>query len=79
VSPDQAERLLRMAVQWAQSRGAYSFELRAARDLARLVRTEETRMALAHLYSSFTQGFNTIDLKECKEVLEITTILTDEF
>lgn len=74
VSPAQAETLLRTAVQWAQGRGARSFELRAARDLASLVRSAEARTALSELYASFTQGFDTIDLQECREVLEISQL-----
>ena len=74
VASGQAETLFRTAVQLAQARGARGFELRAARDLARLVRTEETRTALAQLYSSFSQGLDTPDMQECREVLVISQL-----
>ena len=49
-------------------------ELRAAISLARLWREqgkrEEARDLLAPVYSSFTEGFDTLDLKEASALLE---------
>ena len=51
-----------------------SFELRAATSLARLLahqgKRAEARDLLAPLYSSFTEGFDTADLKDAKALLE---------
>ena len=49
-------------------------ELRATRSLARLLakqnRSDETRTMLAEIYNWFTEGFDTIDLKEAKALLD---------
>jgi predicted ATPase len=54
--------------------GALPFELRAAADLARLHRGQgclaEARDLLAPIYSWFTEGFDTQDLKEAKALLD---------
>ena len=58
----------------AQAQQAKSLELRAARDLARLWgeqgRRTEARDLLAPVYSWFTEGFDTADLKEAKALLD---------
>ena len=50
-----------------------SWELRAATSLSRLLRDtdrrEEARTILAEIYSWFTEGFDTPDLKEAKSLL----------
>jgi predicted ATPase len=50
-----------------------SFELRAAMSLARLWRDQEkpqqAREVLAPIYGWFTEGFDTLDLKEAKALL----------
>jgi predicted ATPase len=49
-------------------------ELRAVMSLSRLWRKQgkrdEARQMLAEIYSWFTEGFNTADLKEAKALLE---------
>ena len=49
-------------------------ELRDARDLARhwrdKGRSEEARELLAPVYDWFTEGFDTVDLKEAKALLD---------
>ena len=51
-----------------------SLELRAAMSLARLWRDrgkrDEARELLAPVYGWFAEGFNTLDLKEAKALLE---------
>jgi len=51
-----------------------SFELRAAISMARLWRDQgkrdEARELLAPVYGWFTEGFDTIDLKEAKVLLD---------
>jgi predicted ATPase len=58
----------------AQRQQAKSWELRATVSLARLWRqqgkTAETRQMLAEIYGWFTEGFDTVDLREAKALLE---------
>jgi predicted ATPase len=53
---------------------AKSWELRAAMSMARLWRDqgkrEEAREFLAPVYGWFTEGFDTLDLKEAKALLD---------
>ncbi len=53
---------------------AKSYELRAAMSVARLWRDqgkrEAARALLAPVYGWFTEGFNTLDLKEAKTLLD---------
>jgi predicted ATPase len=53
---------------------AKSWELRAAMSLARLWRDQdkrdEARELLAPVYGWFTEGFDTLDLKEAKALLD---------
>jgi predicted ATPase len=52
---------------------AQSWELRATTSLARLLRDtgrrDEARTMLAEIYNWFTEGFDTRDLKEAKQLL----------
>ena len=58
----------------ARAQQARSCELRAATSLARLWRDQERRTEardlLARVYDWFTEGFDTLDLKEAKAMLE---------
>src|SRR5580692_3516645 len=67
---DDAER----AVSTAQRQSAKLWELRAAASLARLWRDQgkrtEARDLLAPVYGWFTEGFDTRDLKEAKDLLD---------
>jgi predicted ATPase len=53
---------------------AKSWELRAAMSMARLwsdqCKRDEARELLAPVYGWFTEGFDTLDLKEAKVLLE---------
>ncbi|MFG3598248.1 ATP-binding protein [Bradyrhizobium sp. RDI18] len=68
-----AERWLRRALRTAQKQGARLWEVRAATSLARLWRDQgkrtDARDLLAPVYSSFTEGFDTRDLKEAAALL----------
>ena len=70
----QAQSLLETALTVARSQRAHSLELRAARDLASLWRDQEkrdeARELLAPVYDWFTEGFDTLDLKEAKALLD---------
>ncbi len=71
---DRAEAECRRALEIARLQSALLFELRAARDLARLLRdrgrTAEARDLLAPVYASFTEGFAFPDLVEARALLE---------
>jgi predicted ATPase len=57
-----------------RSQKAKSWELRAAMSMARLWRDQgkrnEARELLAPVYGWFTEGFDTLDLKEAKALLD---------
>jgi predicted ATPase len=69
-----AEGSYRHALSVAQGQGAKLWELCAARDLARLWRDQgkrqQARDLLASVHGWFTEGFDTLDLKRSKALLE---------
>jgi predicted ATPase/class 3 adenylate cyclase len=73
----KAEAYFERALAVARSQQAKSFELRAAMSIARLWRDQgkpqQARELLAPVYGWFTQGFDTLDLKEAKALLEELT------
>jgi predicted ATPase len=73
--PAKAEDSFRTALAIAREQGTRGYELRAATSLARLWREHgrraEARDLLAPVYGSFTEGFDTPDLKEAKALLQI--------
>ena len=71
---EAAEELYRKALNIAVEQEAKLWELRAAASLARL-RRDQGRIAgardlLAPVYGWFTEGFDTLDLKEAKALLD---------
>jgi predicted ATPase len=58
----------------ARGNGAKALELRAATSLAHLLddqgKRDDARKVLAEIYNSFTQGFDTADLKDAKVLLD---------
>jgi predicted ATPase len=70
----KAEAHFRRALAVARKQQAKSWELRAAMSIARLWRDrgrrEEARDLLAPVYGWFTEGFDTLDLKEAKTLLD---------
>ena len=70
--PEKAEAYFNRALTVARQQQAKSWELRAAMSIARLWRgqgkREEARELLALVYGWFTEGFDTLDLKEAKEI-----------
>ena len=70
----EAEACFRQALDIARHQQAKSLELRAAMSLARLWQGQgkraEARQLLAPIYDWFTEGFDTADLREAKELLE---------
>jgi predicted ATPase len=69
-----AEADFREAISLAQKMGAKAWELRATMSLARLLRQqgkgEEARRLLSGIYTWFTEGFDTADLKDAKALLD---------
>jgi class 3 adenylate cyclase/predicted ATPase len=69
-----AEELYRKALSIAEKQGARLWQLRASVSLARLRRDQghhaEARDLLGPVYGWFTEGFNTLDLKEAKALLD---------
>jgi class 3 adenylate cyclase/tetratricopeptide (TPR) repeat protein len=70
----EVEATLQAALDTARKDGARAMELRAATALARVRREagrgQEARQLLAPLYSWFTEGFETTDLKDAKALLD---------
>jgi predicted ATPase len=75
-APDdaQAEHYLLEALELSRRQEAKFWELRAAASMARLWRDQgkrdEARDLLAPVYGWFTEGFDTLDLKEAKALLD---------
>ena len=77
LSPDRdavkAQACFERALEIARAQQARSWELRAATSLARLWRNSgrraEAHDLLAPVYGWFTEGFDTLDLKEAKALL----------
>jgi len=71
---ETAEERYKLALDLARKQGARSFEVRSATDLARLWRDQgkpqQARELLAPVYGWFTEGFDTLDLKEAKALLD---------
>jgi predicted ATPase len=76
LAPDteQAEKYFDRALILARQQQARSWELRAAMSMARLWRSQgkpqQARELLAPVYGWFTEGFDTLDLKEAKALLD---------
>jgi predicted ATPase len=70
----RAEKEYLEALEIARNQAAKSLELRAATSLAGLWRdrgkVQQARELLAPIYSWFTEGFDTLDLKEAKALLD---------
>jgi class 3 adenylate cyclase/predicted ATPase len=71
---EEAESYFRQAIEIARRHSAKSLELRATTSLARLLAKQghraEARAMLAEIYNWFTEGFDTLDLKDAKALLE---------
>jgi predicted ATPase len=69
-----AEGCINQAIKIAQRQKAKSWELRAVTSMARLYQSrnkrEEARELLTQIYDSFTEGFDTVDLREAKTLLD---------
>jgi predicted ATPase len=70
----EAESSYRHALEIARGQNARLLELRAASSLARLWRDQgkhgKARDLLAPVYGWFTEGFDTLDLKQAKALLD---------
>jgi class 3 adenylate cyclase/predicted ATPase/tRNA A37 threonylcarbamoyladenosine biosynthesis protein TsaE len=72
--PDAAKAYFERALSVARAQQAKSWELRAAMGMARLWcdqgKRQQARDLLAPVYGWFTEGFDTLDLKEAKTLLD---------
>ena len=72
--PSAAEACFQRSIEIARRQAAKSLELRAALSIGRLyvnrARNGRDRIWLAEIYSWFTEGFDTPDLKEAAAFLE---------
>jgi predicted ATPase len=70
----EAETCFERATEIARQQGARWFELRATVSLARLLTTQgcrdKARAMVSEIYSWFTEGFATADLKDAKALLD---------
>jgi len=70
----QAESCFHQSIEIARQQKAQSWELRAVMSLARLYQNQHKRAEahglLEQIYSKFTEGFDTADLKEGKALLD---------
>ncbi|HEV8718692.1 MAG TPA: hypothetical protein VGX03_38470 [Candidatus Binatia bacterium] len=70
----EAEEYFQKAIDFAHRQSAKWLELRATTSLSRLWQQQgkraEARQLLAEIYGWFTEGFDTVDLKEAKALLE---------
>jgi predicted ATPase len=70
---EEAEASLKKALELARERNARLWELRAALDLAHLWqdqgKAEEGQQMVKEIYSWFTEGFDTPDLREARELI----------
>jgi predicted ATPase len=71
---EKAEKYFDRALTVARQQQAKSWELRAAMSMARLWRSQgkpqQARELLAPVYGWFTEGFDTLDLKQAKALLD---------
>ena len=69
-----AEACFRQAIETARRQSAKSLELRAAISMSQLWKRQDKKdgghQMLTKIYGSFTEGFETADLREAKSVLE---------
>ncbi len=70
----EAETCFRRAIDIARQQGARSWELRAVMSLSRLLqrqgKKEEALKVLSTIYSQFTEGFDTRDLKDARALID---------
>src|SRR5262249_41690362 len=72
------EACFAQSIKIAQRQEAKSLELRAVMSVARLYqnqgRQDEARQLLVQIYDKFTEGFDTVDLREAKALLDVHKI-----
>ncbi len=70
----EAEQHFRKAIKIAQAQQAKSLELRAVASLSHLLKqqnkSKEAKQILSEIYGWFTEGFNTVDIKKAKRLME---------
>jgi predicted ATPase len=70
----QAEACFHQSIKIAKQQKAKSWELRASMSMARLYKNQnkqkEAQALLAQIYERFTEGFDTLDLREAEALLD---------
>ena len=70
----QAEACFNQSIKIAREQKAKSWELRTVMSVARLYQNQgkqkQARVLLAEIYNKFTEGFDTVDLREAKALLD---------
>ena len=70
----QAEAFFNQSIKIAREQKAKSWELRTVMSVARLYQNQgkrkQARILLAEIYNRFTEGFDTVDLREAKALLD---------
>jgi len=78
----KAEEQYRMAIDYCQKFGSLTLELRAATRQAQLLQSKskivEAHALLAPLYAKFTEGFDTLYLRDAKTLLDELEIKNGE-
>ena len=73
--PRRRKTFFKRALTVAREQQAKSWELRAAMSMARFWRDQgkqqQARELLAPVYGWFTEGFDTVDLREAKALLDV--------
>ena len=71
---NEPEKCFLKSIEIARKQKAKSLELRAVTSYSRLLQTqgkkEEARLMLEEIYSWFTEGFDTKNLREAKDLLK---------
>ena len=73
-SSAQAEACFNQSIEIARQQKTKSWEVRTAMSMARLYQSQskqkEARVLLAEIYDRFTEGFDTVDMREAKALLD---------
>ena len=73
-SISQAEACFNQSIKIARVQKAKSWELRTVMSVARLYQNQgkqkQARVLLAEIYDRFTEGFDTVDMREAKALLD---------
>ena len=75
-NPKEADFWYQRALELAKEQRATMWELRCAISLVRMWQNQESRQKLSEAYAKFTEGFNTPDLLEARDLLKTDNRVT---